>query len=260
MHTSTSKFGYKYIATVVVMLLGCGSAGNLFAEPVEDPVHFDEIAAFVQSRANSLCWEMHRFHRHQPDFTETYRMAKEVWALSGSLRDLLRTGPVDSVTVAQQAQRIGEIFDQVERRAAKWEGIPASEPVAIPGEERRTVVTPRAGLDIDVPFFGLRLGTPGVVVRDDVRPRAMERRRPHVNARGSTRSLQRELDSTKIAVSYLMEDVSAIGTAPPAAAPGEPAPPAAGIPAEGSSQPAPANGPVLKISPPAKDAKTAEKP
>lgn len=243
----------KYTVTAGIMLLTCGTAGVLRAEPVEDPVHFDEMAALVQSRANSLCWEMHRFHRHQPDFAETYRLAKEVWALSGSLRDLLRSGPVDATTVAQQAQRVSEVFNQVEQRAARWEASPPAEPVGIPVEERGVVVTPRAGLDIDVPFFGLRLGNPGgVVVREETRLRMLERRRPHVNARGSTRSLQRELDATKIAVSYLNEDAGA-GIAPVTAPSGESLPP------QGPTQPAPAAGPVLKIAPPSKDPKTADK-
>lgn len=241
-------------AVLALWLASLVSLSSVQAEPVEDPAHFDELAALVQARANSLCWEMHRYHRQQPDFGETYRMAKEVWALGGSLRDLLRTGPVDNATVAQQAQRIGEIFDQVERRASRWEGVAPIDPAGVPVEERGVVAVPRAGLDIDVPFFGLRLGTPGgVVVREDMRLRFADRRRPHVNARGSTRSLQRELDSAKIAVSYLMEDAG-VGNA---TVPGSVAPQA--VP-QGPPQPAPSVGPVLKITPPTKNATTANNP
>jgi hypothetical protein len=107
----------------------------------------------------------------------------------------------------------------------------------------RTVAT--FGVEVDIPFVGVRLGGPRYVVTDDGPPQ-LERRRLHPNSRGSKRSLERELAAVKVSLNYLLEDtgVSADPTPPlsePAAATGAVAPP---------PQPGPALGDSEKIVPP----------
>jgi hypothetical protein len=51
---------------------------------LDDPAQIDELAGVVQKTSNSLCWEMHRYHREQPEFADAYRQAKEVWTMAGA--------------------------------------------------------------------------------------------------------------------------------------------------------------------------------
>lgn len=170
---------------------------------LDDPVHIDELAGYLQTVSNSLCWEMHRYHREQPDFTEAYRPAKEIWQMAGGLRDAMRTGPVDLELVQSRINRINDLMSNVEKVTERWgDGL---KPTAVPVEPR-VAVTPGAGVNLDIPFVGgLRVGAPRVYVPDDAPP-VLDRRRIHPNARGSKRALERELFGTRVAINYLMED------------------------------------------------------
>lgn len=181
----------------------------VFARPgfavdiVDDPVQIDERAAQVLDASNSLCWEMHRYHQMQPNYKETYRTAKEIWAQAGALRDALRAGRMETGALAQQAAQMNDAFTRLEQDAARWgDGDRSQVPLGGPPTQR-TVVTP--GVAVDVPFVGVRLGRPRYVVTEDGPP-VLERLRLHPNSRGSKRSLERELAALKVAVSYLMED------------------------------------------------------
>lgn len=212
---------------------------------LEDPVHIDELAAYLQTVSNSLCWEMHRFHRDQPEFSEAYRPAKEVWQIAGGLRDAIRTGPIDTQLVQSRIARMDELLTTVAQITERWGD--GAKPQEVVAERRGVVVTPGAGVDLNLPFVGgLRVGTPRVYVPDDAPP-VLERRRIHPNARGSKRALERELFGVRTALNYLMEDTGVGGpleTVKPAPKPS----PELNAPAAPSG---PALAPPVKISPPA---------
>ena len=69
---------------------------------------------------------------------------------------------------------------------------------------------------VDLPLIGVQLGGPRVAVVEDGPP-ALQRRRVHPNSRGSKRSLEREMASLKLAMSYLLEDAGASGNVTPPA-------------------------------------------
>lgn len=196
------------------------------AEPIDDPVHIDELAAAVQTAANSLCWEMHRYHRQQAGFAETYRTAKDLWASAGALRDSIRAG-ADSAAVAERVAQMLPLLYQSEKQAAGWgDGIrpsPSSVTVQTPGES--IVVTPDAGVAIDVPFVGIRVGRPRAPVAQVVPAQPqLARRNYHPNSRGSRKSLDREFAAVRTLLGYLAEDT---GVVQPAEAGPNPTPTAA---------------------------------
>jgi hypothetical protein len=210
---------------------------------VDDPVQIDERAAQLLQTSNMLCWEMHRYHQQQPDYRSSYRAAKEIWSRAGELRDAVRAGPVETDPLVQQMTQMSATFVQLERSLSKWGDGDRSLTPRNEGRGPRTVVTP--GVEVDIPFVGVRVGGPRYVVTDDGPPQ-LERRRLHPNSRGSKRSLERELAAVKVSLNYLLEDagVSAEPAAPlsgPAAATGSVAPP---------PQPGPALGDPEKIVPP----------
>lgn len=226
--------GAKRAAGVLAILM---LAVPAFAvDIIDDPIQIDERAAQLVQTTNSLCWEMYRFHQQQPDYRQSYREAKEIWSRAGELRDALRAGrPIETAVLMRQVTEMNETFAQLESTLAKWG--PGDRSFAFPngGPEPRTVITP--GAEVDVPFFGgVRAGRSQVVVTDDGPPR-LERRRLHPNARGSKRSLEREVAAVKVAMSYMVEDAGTT-TAPNSPPPGSPA-------ASGpvSQAPAPDSGP-----------------
>jgi hypothetical protein len=231
--------GAMLAAALTFSTFGRAASADDF-ELSDDPVHLDELAAYLQQHSNSLCWEMHRSHRQQPDFTTAYRAAKEIWSMSGAMRDSLRAGPIDANTITGDIVRMHELFMTVEKTTSKWGDGLRPAPTRAPGDTRTVVVTPGAGVDIDIPFIGggVRVGTPRVVVSDQG-PSVMDRRRFHPHARGSQRALARELAGVRTGIDYLLEDTGAqSNSSPPTPAPPEPA--------EG-----PELSPPLKISPPA---------
>ena len=224
------------------------------AEIIEDPIHISELAVYTQQTANSVCWELHRFHQQQPDYPFAYRDAKEIWSLAGMLRDQLQAGPVDSANAAQQLARMNMLLTGIEKATAKWgDGL---RPAPLPAElmERRGVVVgPGAGVGVNVPFFGIRLSAPRIAVADEVvAVPAPPHRAFHPNSRGSRRSLEREIFTLRTALAYLTEDANlTIAVAPPAdAPPGTPTPIApTALPPASPPRPAPvqpSNGPDLE--------------
>jgi hypothetical protein len=212
----------------VLMLSGIGFA----VEIIDDPIQIDERAADVVQTSNSLCWEMHRYHRQNPDFSPTYRAAKQLWSQAGELRNALRAGPVETEALARQVAQMNENLAQVEQSLARWGDGDRSQVPLNSGTTLRTVVTP--GVSVNVPFVGVQVGGPRYVVTEDGPP-ALERRRLHPNSRGSKKSLERELAGVRMAVNYLMEDagVSIDPNSPVPANPGVkgpvPQPPDAGL-------------------------------
>ena len=170
---------------------------------IDDPMQIDERAAELVETSNSLCWEMHRYHQRQPDYAATYRAAKEIWSRAGELRNALRAGPIETEVLLRQCNEMNEIFAQVEKTMSQWGPGDRSSVALNGGPGQRTVVTEGAG--VNLPLIGIRVGRPQLVVVDDGPPQ-LERLRLHPNSRGSKRSLERELVSVKVALSYLLED------------------------------------------------------
>jgi len=211
---------------------------------IDDPVQIDDRAAQVLQATNSLSWELYRYHQGEADFRPTYRMSKELWSRAGDLRDSLRAGPMETEALMQQVTQMNDMFAQLEKTLSKWGDGDRSLVPPNGGSNPRTVVTP--GVGVDVPFVGLRVGGPRVVVTEG--GPLLERRRLHPNSPGSKRSLERELAAVKVAVGYLVEDAGISAPAAPPAPGAAPAPPAAG------PVPNPPDGPSLgepvKIVPP----------
>src|SRR5437588_7362293 len=92
------------IMTAVVGVLAALTLGApVFAvDIIDDPMQIDERAAQLGQTANSLCWEMHRYHQQQPDYRHSYRAAKELWSRAGELQEALRAGPVETAVLNRQ--------------------------------------------------------------------------------------------------------------------------------------------------------------
>ncbi|MDB5338788.1 MAG: hypothetical protein JWN70_4407 [Planctomycetaceae bacterium] len=193
----------------VIAALTCTT--SLFAvDIVDDAVQIDERAAQVVLASNTLCWEMHRYHQKQPDFTPTYRSAKQIWSQALEIRDALRAGPVETAALNERLNAMSDTFQQVEATLSKWGNGDRSMIPNNSGPTQRTVVTQGAG--VDLPLLGIHVGRPQVYVEEDDTPQ-LARQRLHPNSPGSKRSLERELAATKVALSYLLEDANVV--APP---------------------------------------------
>jgi len=218
------------------------SAPAFAVDIVDDPIQIDERAAQLLQASNSLCWEIYRFHQQQPEFPQTYRSAKEIWSRAGELRTALRGGPVETEVLLQQVAQIHELFSQVENSLSKWGDGDRSLVSPNLGTGPQTVMTP--GVGIDIPFVGVRVGTPRVVVTEESVPQ-LERRRLHPNSHGSKRSLERELAAVKVAVSDLREDTGITGLPVPPL----PSAPRSIGPVPRPPQPEPVLGEPQKIQP-----------
>jgi len=187
---------------------------------VDDPVQIDEQAAQVVQTSNSLCWEIHRYHQQNPDYSQAYRAAKQLWARAGALRDALRAGPLETAAVMEQVAQMNENLTLVERSLERWgDGDRSHVPLAgAPGS--RAVMVDR-GVGVNLPLLGVHVGRPRYVVTDDGPP-VLARQRLHPNSHGSKKSLERELAAVRVAMNYLMEDAG-VSIEPTAAAPASPA-------------------------------------
>ena len=229
----TQRIGIGSITTVLGLLATMAFAMPVFAvDIIDDPMQIDERATQLIQTSNLLCWEMHRYHQQQPNYRESYRAAKELWSQAGQLRDALRASPVETEVLMRRCTEMNEIFAQLENTVSKWG--PGDTSLAAAGPGPRTVVNP--GVVVDIPFVGVRVGGSQVVV-DDGSPQ-LDRRRIHQNARGSKRSLEREMAAVKVALSYLLEDAGVTPNAPPAGSPTLASPvPQAPAPAPGLGDP-----------------------
>jgi len=234
------------------------------ATVLDDPAHLDELAASLQQKSNTLCWELHRYHQQQPDFKDAYRNAKELWSLSGKYREALRAS--DAPALNDNVARMVDLFNRVQTTVNGWgDGVIQSTPTPTPPQEERVVVVPGSGMNVNIPLLfggGIQVGrSPQVVVTEPKQPE-FRMRRPHAHARGSKRSLERELLTTQLALQYLAEDTGFNPANSPGAAPGAGiAPPAADDPQPNPSEPVPnvssattgpKLSPPLRISPPPK--------
>jgi hypothetical protein len=200
---------------------------------IDDPVHLDSLAAAAQQTSNALCWELHRYHRNQPGFAETYRAAKEYYNQAGALREALRAGGMTNAAAAERAVKLNDLFVTVEKGLANWgdgqrpANEPASSPAGTPaGPPRIAVRTPRGGVRVDVPFVGVRVEAPNVSIGEPeavVAGPTLERRAWHKNARGSRRSLEREFLRARLSLDDLLEDTGVV-MAPAGGAAEQPAP------------------------------------
>src|SRR5262245_20015574 len=101
--------GFRMAIAAAALFTAAGLARPAFAvDVVDDPVQIDERAAQVFDAANSLCWEMHRYHQIQPNFREAYRIAKDIYNQAGAIRDGLRAGPMETGALAQQATQMSD--------------------------------------------------------------------------------------------------------------------------------------------------------
>jgi hypothetical protein len=174
----------------VLMLAGAGFA----VEIIDDPIQIDERAAEIVQTSNSLCWEMHRYHRQNPDFPQAYKAAKQLWSQASALRDALRAGPMESDSLTPQVAQMNENLTQIENSLANWGDGDRSQVPLNNGSTPRTVLTP--GVGVNVPFVGVHVGAPRYVVTDDGPP-TLQRRRLHPNSRASKKSLEREIAAVR---------------------------------------------------------------
>ncbi|MDB5390406.1 MAG: hypothetical protein JWM11_6052 [Planctomycetaceae bacterium] len=204
----TRRSGIKATATIGVFVLFITAAPVFAVDIIDDPMQIDDRAADIVTTSNSLCWEMHRYHQQQPEFAQTYRSAKEIWSRAGEMREALRAGPVETDVLKRQVTEMNDIFSRVEATMSKWGPGDRSQLATNSGPAQRTVVTP--GTEVDLPFIGLRVGRPQVIVTDDGPPQ-LERRRLHPNSPGSKRSLERELAAVRVALNDMLEDAGVTG-------------------------------------------------
>ena len=200
--------GARGVAGIVVALT---MATTVFAvDIVDDPTQIDERTTQLLQSTNSLCFEIHRFHQQEPDYPETYRIAHGLWAQAGQLQEALQAGPFETEVLMRQVTEMNNGFSQLENSISKWGDGDRSLAVLNAGPVQRTIVRP--GVEVDIPFVGVRVGRPQVVVTNEGPPR-WERKRLHPNSRGSKRSLVREMAAVKVALIYLSEDAGV--TLPP---------------------------------------------
>lgn len=241
MTTRINSFRMAAVAGAIVCL-GFARSG-LAVDIVDDPAQIDERAAQVVQSANSLCWEIYRYHQQQPDYAPTYRTAKDLWGQAGALRDALQNGPLETEALVQQVAQMNDLLARVDAALSKW-GDGDRSMLAMNGRSNpRTVIT--NGVVVDLPLIGVQVGSPRVAVVDDGFP-PIQRRRLHPNSRGSKRSLERELAAVKVAMSYLQEDTGV--TSSPNPAPNPPAPGAT----QGPPVPNPPQETEAKLSEPVK--------
>jgi len=63
---------------------------------------------------------MFRYHQQNPDYSQGYRAAKQLWTRAGGLRDALRSGPVETEAFVQEVAQINELYTQIEKSVSQW--------------------------------------------------------------------------------------------------------------------------------------------
>src|SRR4249919_3884998 len=105
----TLRNGIQLAAAIGGFLLTMTAATPGWAVDIlDDPLQIDERAAQIVQTSNSLCWEMHRYHRQQPDYAQAYRTAKDIWSRAGEIRESLQAGPVETEALLQQTAQIND--------------------------------------------------------------------------------------------------------------------------------------------------------
>lgn len=198
-----NHFG-KIAFVVVGVLQTLSLPGRAMAVDIlDDPIQIDERVTQLVQASNSLCWEIYRYHQQKPDYTDTYRDAKQLWTDSTQIQADLQSGPAETEALQQKLIAMNQSFGKLADSLSRWGAGDQSSVPTTTGPALREVVAP--GIGIDVPFVGIHIGGPDVVVAKDAAPQ-LQRRRLHPNAHGSKRSLERELDAVRVALSYLSED------------------------------------------------------
>ncbi|WP_010586381.1 hypothetical protein [Schlesneria paludicola] len=175
----------------------------LAVDVVDDPAQIDERVTQVMQTTNSLCWEMYNYHQQQPGFKESYQSLKDIWEKSRQVQEALRTGTVETEVLNNKLIEMNDSFIGIQKTLSDWQAGDQTSVATNAEPVLRTVVSP--GVGVDIPFIGLRVGGPDVVVTEQPAP-VFQRKRLHVNARGSKRSLEREIAAARVAMSYLLED------------------------------------------------------
>lgn len=207
----------KTVLVIVGVVQAFALPGRAMAVDIlDDPIQIDERVSQLIKTSNALCWEIYRYHQQKPDFSDTYRAAKQLWTQATQIQEELRAGPVETEALQQKVSEMNQGFSQVAAAVSKWGPGDQSSVPTTSGGATREVVAP--GVGIEVPFVGIHIGGPDVVVTSDTSPQ-LKRRRLHPNARGSQRSLERELDAVRVAMNYLVEDAGVSIDNPNVAAP-----------------------------------------
>ena len=102
------------------MLLSPLTVASISATTAAGLDHLDELALDVQRKANELCWEMYLYHRHQADFRETYKAAREMWSLTGHIHELLHRDPAPLGHVVKDMLELEQLFQLIEKDVADW--------------------------------------------------------------------------------------------------------------------------------------------
>lgn len=201
--------GPKLLPTIFALLVTLTLANPAFAvDVVDDQVQIDERVTQLMQTTNSLCWEIHNYHQQQPEFKASYQILKDIWEKSRQLQEALRTGVVETEMLNGQLLEISDSFAGVQRTLSTWQDGDRTSVASVAEPTLRTVVSP--GVNVDIPFIGLRVGGPDVVVTEQQTP-VIQRKRLHPNSRGSKRSLEREIAAARVAMSYLLEDAGIAG-------------------------------------------------
>ena len=174
---------------------------------IDDPAQIDERVTQLIQATNSLCWEMYNYHQQQPEFKESYQAVKDIWQKSGQLQEALRTSTVETEVLNGTLTEMNDSFARTLNTLSGWQSGDQTSVASNAEPALRTVVSP--GIGVDIPFVGIRVGGPDVVVTEQQAP-VFQRKRLHRNSRGSKRSLEREIAAVNVALSYLLEDAGLI--------------------------------------------------
>lgn len=107
--------------TVITMPLSTPVPGSITTTSAADLEHLDELVLDVQRQANEVCWEMYLYHRHQADFRETYKTARQTWGLAGRIHEPLhgRSGSIG--LVQKELDELSRLVHQITDDVTHWD-------------------------------------------------------------------------------------------------------------------------------------------
>ena len=82
--------------------------------------HVDSLANQVAARSRDVCFEMTRFHHHQPAFQVTYRQAWELWSVSSHIHELLHNGS-NQARIQRNTADLRDMLIAIKADVARWE-------------------------------------------------------------------------------------------------------------------------------------------